>query len=314
MTRRIHSRITTDPRVILLIPTVEGRDFLADTLASVLEHAHCFDQLLLSVNGTTHQNADQILHEQELASRVNIKVFCTRRHLSAVQHSRFINKKLPAHAHDQDCIFLLADDDLLPAGANIKNYIQAIKNAHGTAVGMGRFATFEESKPIPFAQPQHIEPGESISPLEFLVRNQQGHRMTNISSMIVPYGIFKEASSFMWHLGSSGRRTEYILSTHRRVNLLYSPPSSSVLIRQHLGQEGRILSFESLLHDELVYISWIWIHQRAMRPWAQTVGQDFKTSRFRSLLLDLLKRRLKITTHRLFKFAMKIKLLCRHHL
>jgi hypothetical protein len=311
MTSQIYKLPSAEPSVILLIPTVEGRVFLPETLASVREHAHCFDRLLLSVNGATPYKAEQILLEQGFNLNVDTTLFCTRRNLSARQHFRFINKKLPRHARNQDLIFLLADDDILPAHADILEYIQAVQDENNGSVGMGRFATFDESSLIPSAQSQHIEPGESISPLEFLQRNEKGHRMTNISSMLIPYSIFKQASSFMWILGSSGRRTEYIFATHRSVNLLYSPPGSSALIRQHPGQEGRTLSFQSYLLDELVYISWVWIHQPAMRPWAQTVVQEFKASRFRSLLQELIKRRLNINAHWLYLLANKVKSLYR---
>lgn len=307
MTSRIHKFSSTDTSVILLIPTVEGRDFLPETLASVRKHAHCFDRLLLSVNGVTPYKAKQILLEQGFSSNTDSTLFCTGRNLTAMQHLKFIHKKLPEYARNQDLIFLLADDDILPAEADILKYIQVVQDGRDSSVGMGRFATFDESSPIPSGQSQHIEPGESISPLEFLQRNEQGHRMTNISSMLIPYSIFKQASFFMCNLGSSGRRTEYILATHRRVNLLYSPPACSAHIRKHPRQEGSTLSYDSYLFDELVYISWVWIHQPAMRPWERGVVQEFKLSRCRLLLKELLIRGLKKNAPLLFIFARKIK-------
>jgi len=313
MTIKANHHSGPDPRTILLIPTVEGRDFLAQTLSSVREHVHCFDQLLLSVNGTTPQKANQILLEQRVATKLATKVLCTRRHLSARQHLRFIHQKLSSCSRIDDYIFLLADDDLLPAEADINNYIRVVKDRANSVVGMGRIATFEDGNPISHAQSQHIEPGESISPLEFLERNQEGHRTTNISSMIIPCGIFKEASSFMWHLGSSGRRTEYIFATHKRVASLYSPPASSALIREHPNQEGRTLSFESYLHDELVYILWVWLHQPAMRQWGQATEQGFTLGRFRALLQVLLKIKLKRNAPLCYAFARKMKSLYRHH-
>lgn len=287
-----HHHSVLNPSVVLLIPTVEGRDFLAETLASVRPHANCFDLLILSVNGISSRNAEALLKSQDFTPSLNTIILCTGRALTAMHHQRFINNALPAYTQDGDLIFLLADDDLLPAGSDIKDYVRAIRDRGLGSVGMGRFGTFGDNQPAPSLQAQHVEPGESISPLDFLDRNQQGHRFTNISSMIIPFGLFKEACSFMWRMRSAGRRAEYIFATHSSAHSLYSPYFCSALIRQHAAQEGRTLSFESYLHDELVYILWVWLHQPAMRPWSRAVGQDFTFRRFRSFLRDLLKRKL----------------------
>jgi hypothetical protein len=285
-----HQPSTPKRRVILLIPTVESRDFLPETLASVRKHAHCFDRLLLSVNGESPQKAQQIIYEQGLGSLIDVKIICTHRHLSAIQHCKFYLKTLAHLAGDQDLIFFLADDDLLPVEAPISAYICSLNDGENCCVGMGRFASFGDTHAGPSLQSQHINPGESLRPVDFLKRNEQGHLWTNVSSMIIPFAIFRESLFFMWLLGSSGRRTEYIFAAHRRVDSLYCPQGTSALIRQHPEQEGRTLSYHSYLHDELVYIVWVWLHRPVFRPWNRAPGQDFSSSRFRGHLKELMKR------------------------
>ena len=263
--------------------------------------------LVLSVNGSNSQKAAQILRSQGISDSIAIALLCTRRFISARDHGRFVQKQLCGLAQRNDLIFLLSDDDLLPPNADIKSYIQVLKNSSGYTVGVGRFMSFVDGSLAVQSPSQHIKPGESITPLEFLRRNEQGHLTTNISSMIIPYEIFRQASYFMWRLGSSGRRMEYILASHKLVASLYSPPSPSALIRNHPFQESRTLSYESYLYDELVYIIWIWRHQPSMRQWGCAATGAFAPTRFRGLLQHLISLKLKRKAPLCHSFLKQIK-------
>lgn len=276
------------PKVILLIPTLESRNFLPDTLASLGEHLTCFDEIIISVNGFSVNNVKIAASKYGLLANPQSTVLCTNRSLTAVEHLRFIQSKLRRIASAQDLIFLLADDDLLPAGFDLEGYVNVVRLGAGACLGMGNFSSFESVHDLPMECAQHIGPGELIKPVDFLLRNQSGHLCTNMSSMLIPFGVFDRAASFMGFWGSSGRRFEYILATHRKLTSLYSPPSCSALIRQHPSQEGRTLSKESGLHDELIYILWVWLNQPIARPLlSSSVCQAFTLVSFLKIAIRL---------------------------
>jgi hypothetical protein len=266
MSIQLGSCAQTNQKVILLVPALESRNYLLDTLASLGENITCFDKIILSVNGFSTDNVKIAASKYGLLADPASTVLCTNRLMTAVEHLRFIQSKLRRVATAQDLIFLLADDDLLPADFDLTGYINVVRSGAGAYLGMGNFSTFESVHDLPMEQAQHVGPGELIKPVEFLLRNQSGHLFTNMSSMLIPFAVFDKATSFMVFWGSSGRRFEYILATHSNLTSLYSPPSCSALIRQHPTQEGRTLSKESGLYDELIYILWTWLNQPATRP------------------------------------------------
>ena len=288
----------SSPAVNLLIPTLESRsNYLVQALRSVKPHQCCFKRLVLSVNGSSSSNAQKAVIETGFSHNLPISVISTHSLLSARKHLRFIHNKLRAIISPQELIFLLADDDLLPDESGLSSYVDAVVRSPLTCVGMGNLSAFAASPATLSLLPQVISPGETISPAEFLVRNSKGYRSSSISSMIVPYMVFSHASLFLWYLGSSGRRTEYLFATHRSVLSLYSPLSCSSLIRQHPSQEGRVLSHASSLHDELVYILWVWYNQPSYRPLSSSsflfAPSEFSASRFLLLVRSLFALRLK---------------------
>lgn len=282
------------PKVILIIPTLESRNFLSNTLASLGEHLTCFDKVIISVNGSSVDKVKIATSSYGMLANSQSTVLCTNCPLTAVEHLRFIQGKLRRIASAQDLIFLLADDDLLPAGFDLAGYVNVVRSGAGACLGMGNFSSFESVHDLPVERAQHIGPGELIKPIDFLLRNQSGHLCTNMSSMLVPFEVFDKATSFMGFWGSSGRRFEYILATHSNLTSLYSPPSCSALIRQHPNQEGRTLSKESGLHDELIYILWVWLNHPITRPsLSGSVFQAFSLMSFLkiAILLSLMKCR-----------------------
>lgn len=266
MSIQLSSCAHTNQKLILLIPALESRNFLLDTLASLGENIICFDKIMLSVNGFSADNVKIAASKCGLLASPQSIVLCTNRLITAAEHLRFIQSRLRRVATAQDLIFLLADDDLLPADFDLAGYVNVVRSGAGACLGMGNFSTFESVHDLPMEHHQHIGPGELIKPVDFLLRNQSGPLLTNMSSMLVPFSVFDKAASFMCFWRSSGRRFEYILATHSNLESLYSPPSCSALIRQHPNQEGRTLSKESGLYDELIYILWVWLNQPATRP------------------------------------------------
>jgi hypothetical protein len=112
--------------------------------------------------------------------------------------------------------------------------------------------------------------------------------------MIVPHVVARDCLFFMSFWGSAGRRTEYIWATHCRIKQLQCPLSATAFIRKHPSQEGRTLSYNSYVHDELIYIVWVWLNQRAFLPWGRhSQAPDFTVERFLDLFKYLIRCQLR---------------------
>jgi len=280
--------------VVLVIPTLGSRTTIYSTLSSLSTRVSFFDQLVISVNGTSAERVGDILTALELYQHCEVHLLCTNKVLSAIRHIIFIRRHLQAAFGKKALLYFLADDDLVAPESNLQVYLEACQCAASSKVGMGNLHSFVDEPSKAEIENQHINPGETISSLEFLHRNLQGHLWTNISSMIVPCNVFLDCSLFMGLLGSAGRRTEYIWATHHSIKTLVCPSSPSALIRQHPAQEGRTLSYESYLQDELIYIIWVWLNQPAARPWsAIRHNYGFTFIRFKGLFKELLTLRLR---------------------
>jgi hypothetical protein len=285
--------ILSRPPRVLLIPTLEARKTIAETLCSLVSSQALFDDVIISVNGLSSDNVQTIIDRSGFGCGRQIHVLCTRKVIPAIQHSKFIVNYIRSVCSDESLIFLLADDDLVPPSCNINEYLKSCGRSLDAAVGMGNFVSFVDQQEVFADQPQHLLPGEQVTALEFLRRNKQGHLFTNMSSMVVPCYLFCEAVNFMAFWGSAGRRFEYILATHRDVALLFSPSFPSALIRHHPRQEGRTLSRASMLHDELIYIVWVWLNQPLTRPWSDLQNKyGFTLIRFVCVAVSLLRLRL----------------------
>jgi hypothetical protein len=281
--------------VVLVLPCLESRTTIKETLCSLEESSDLFDQIIISVNGLSPRFVQAVLANLDLRPRNSLMVFCTNRLLTAIDHAKFFMARLAVCAPADAWLFFLADDDLLAPRSSVQEYLREFRSSELNQVGMGHFLSFSKEQPQKLWQRQHIEPGASIKPYEFLLRNQSGHLFTNISSMIVPYVVARDCFSFMSFWGSAGRRTEYIWATHKRIKQLHCPLAATALIRQHPFQEGRTLSYDSYIHDELIYIVWVWLNQSAFLPWGRH-GQapDFTVNRFWSLAKDLTRRQLRL--------------------
>jgi hypothetical protein len=268
-------------RCILLIATLPERAaFLREAIDSVSRCAGCLDAVFISVNGNSAAQAQQICAESEAISQLPRRLLCTGNRISAVQHGVFVLKQIASSIASTDILLLLGDDDLLGAGESVSAYINHVKNAGVCTVGVGRFCTFTGDPQIARGECHSLEPGESASPLTYLARHNKLERLTNISGMLVPFSIYADAVRFMARFGSSGRRTEHILYSHRQVQLLYSPSVTTALIRRHSLQEGIALSYKSYFYDELVFIVWVWFNQPQTRPWHKRDDYGFTIARF----------------------------------
>lgn len=255
--------------LLLVIPTLEERNTLRDAIHSAVESMHLFHGIIVSVNGKRSDRARAIISEAIPNNKVPIWIYCTGKKLTATKHSSFILHQLRAHAKDATRLLLLADDDLLGNQQTLTDYANVACTDVCCTVGMGRFKTFTDRLVAAIEEKQHVGHGERIGSTEFLKREGLCSLFTSISSMIIPYHIFRDSLGFMGLLSSSGRRCEYILATHRSVTSLYSPSEPTAFIRIHPNQEGRTLSLESYYHDELVYTLWVWLNQPVTRPWSK---------------------------------------------
>jgi hypothetical protein len=252
---------------LLLLPTLETRKTISETLCSLASSQEIFDDIIISVNGLSSENVQKIVERSELRCKRQIHLLCTRRLIPAVQHLKFIANHIRSACADDSLVFLLADDDLIPSPCDVNGYLEFCDRIHSVTVGMGNLFSFTDRQG-PFAdQMQHLLPGEQITSLEFLRRYRQGHLSTNMSSMVVPCHVLYECADFMSRWGSAGRRFEYIVATHHAVAALFSPSTPSALIRHHPQQAGRTLSRVSGQQDELIYIAWVWLNQPSTRPW-----------------------------------------------
>jgi hypothetical protein len=280
--------------IALVLPCLESRTTIKETLCSLEESSDLFDEIIISVNGLSPRLVHTVLASLSLRPRNSLQVICTENNLTAVDHAKFIMRRLRVFVAAQAWLFFLADDDLLAPRSSIKKYLCSFRSSDLNHVGMGHFLSFSQEQPKKVWEKQHLEPGEAISPSEFLQRNQSGFLFTNISSMIVPHVVARDCLFFMSFWGSAGRRTEYIWATHRLIKMLQCPSAATAFIRQHPSQEGRTLSHDSGVHDELIYIAWVWLNQPSFLPWGQN-GQapDFTLSRFLNLYKSLIKSQLR---------------------
>lgn len=267
MTNNSRSNVFSCSRSILLLPSLESRHTITETLESLASSRDLFDDIVISVNGLSSEDVRKAIEHAGLTCRRRIHLLCTRSVIPAIRHMQFICEYIRPIFAVESLVFLLADDDLVPSSFALSEYLDACGRRNSTTVGMGNLVSFVDRQGPVTDQVQHLLPGEYITSLEFLQRNKQGHLSTNMSSMVIPCSLFCESIDFMARWGSAGRRLEYIMATHHAVTALFSPSSPSALIRQHPQQEGRTLSLASMHHDELIYITWVWINQPSTRPW-----------------------------------------------
>ncbi len=276
--------------IALLIPCLEGRPYTEETLSSLKGIIDLFDYIIISVNGLSTKRIQLICTAINLEIGKNHTILCTEKRLTYTMHLEFLRRKIRTILPPNAWLLFLADDDLLASRPNLINYLQLFRHANLDQVGMGNFMSFSKPDLPTKSEKQHIAPGESISPLQFLRRNEAGHLFTNISTMIVPHMVFSDCHAFMSSFRSVGRRTEYIWATHRNIKKLICPQAPTVLIRDHPSQEGRTQSFNALLRDELIYYGWIWRNQPLLRPWNNNKNNSYFTfKRFFLTLCDLVK-------------------------
>jgi hypothetical protein len=268
-------------RCILLIATLPERAaYFREAIDSASRCADLLDAVCLSVNGDSAAQAATIYADYPAFSKLPLHILCTGHRISAIQHSLFILKQICTTVSPTDILLLLGDDDLLAPSERLEPYIAKLKKGDGRMVGVGRFYTFTNDPLLANGECHSLEPGESTSPLTYLARHSKLERFTNISGMLVPFSIYADALRFMARFGSSGRRTEHIVYSHRRVRELYSPEKATALIRRHQLQEGVALSYRSYFYDELVFMLWVWMHQPQTRPWRNGGLYGFSLRRF----------------------------------
>jgi hypothetical protein len=278
-------------RCILLIASLPERaSYLREAIASASGCAPSLDALYLSVNGDSPAEAETICSEFASIRDLPTRILCTKRRLSAIEHGMFILKQISSSIAPTDILLLLSDDDLLASAESLSSYIRLVKENNGQMVGVGRFRTFDGVTEAAIQERHSLEPGETTTPLTYLARHHQVERLTNISGMLVPFSIYADAHRFMHRLGSSGRRTEHLLYSHRKVRALHSPCDASALIRRHPMQEGIVLSYKSYFYDELVFMLWVWIHQPQTRPWRHGGSYGFTIQRFLHFLRGYVNR------------------------
>jgi hypothetical protein len=278
-------------RCILVVATLPERvSYLREAIASASSCTPFLDALYLSVNGDSSEEAERICSEFFPFSDLPTRIFCTQRRLNAMEHAIFFLNQISSSLTPTDILLLLGDDDLLASPESLSSYIRLVKENSDQMVGVGRFSTFNEAVEAAIQEPHSLEPGEITTPLTYLVRHHQIERLTNISGMLVPFSIYADALRFMHLLGSSGRRAEHILDSHRKVRSLHSPSVASALIRRHPMQEGIVLSYKSYFYDELVFMLWVWIHQPQTRPWRQCRKYGFTIRRFLHFLRGYINR------------------------
>jgi len=255
-------------KVSLLMLTTESRfGFFKEALSSVLPHLLLFDSIYISCNGKLSEQAHLNLTSLISSLGIDICLNFTGRMIPAVAHAREVIQKIRPYLPPNQSILLLADDDIISPDFSIDQYVKSLSSFHGLCLGMGNFSTFESDVTIFEIPLMNIKPGEYIRPLDFLRRNQFDNRFTNMSTMLVPFCVLDDVYEFMYRLGSSGRRFEYMLASSAKIKMLYCPSTCTALIRKHPGQEGQYLSHSSRICDELIYILWIWKNQPKYRPW-----------------------------------------------
>jgi hypothetical protein len=278
-------------RCILLIASLPERaSYLREAIESASACALFLDALYLSVNGESPAAAERICSEFAAIRDLPTRIFCTKRRLSAIEHGIYILNQISPSLAPTDVLLLLSDDDLLASPESLGNYIKLVKENSDHMVGVGRFRTFREAVETAIHECHSLEPGETATPLTYLARHHQVERLTNISGMLVPFSIYADAHRFMHRLGSSGRRTEHLLYSHRKVRTLHSPSEASALIRRHAMQEGIVLSYKSYFYDELIFMLWVWLHQPQTRPWRHGSSYGFTIQRFLHFLRGYVNR------------------------
>lgn len=274
--------------VILLLPTLEGRDTLYDALRSVKPVAECFCEIIISVNGTTPQATQAIVSEIFEGHSIDIQVLCTGEAFEPIAHIRFMYHNLVDTLKHDMKVFMMADDDVLCSKESVCDYIAHYKSQRAGCIGFGNLLSSVDLTGEACDELQDLLPGEMISPLLFLERNRSGHLFTNITGMIVPSEVLLDAWNFMLRLGSKGRRYEYILASHAKVTTLLMPKEYTATIRVHRQQWGRALSNKFIYRDEIVYYLWVWSNQPLARPFAKGRNDyGFKIMGFFSLLLKV---------------------------
>jgi hypothetical protein len=293
MTSQIKFTISNDPgnlanagRLVMLIPTLEGRDTLPDALRSVKPVLEAFSYIIISVNGTSSETALSIIFELFGDCAIRVLILCTGQSLGPMAHMGFmagiLSKALP---HDVN-VFLMSDDDMLCDKENILSYIRAYENQGIGCVGIGNLLSSIDLFAAPKNEAQHLSPGETISPLLFLRRNRSGHLFSSITGTIVPFFILLESWLFMVKMGSMGRRYEYIILAHSKVRSLTMPKASTATIRLHREQWGRSLPNKLLFRDEIIYFLWVWFNHPCARPFRSGhKAYGFTLARFCSLFL-----------------------------
>jgi hypothetical protein len=181
----------------------------------------------------------------------------------------FIVNHLQEILSKDDLIMLLADDDCLCHDIDLNSYFDRLSLSPGAAQGVSRFALLPGDQPAPDLS-QTLCSGEAVSPLTFLIRDSTGHRFTSMCGMITPFEVLKDVAVFTKIMHGSGGRFEYMLMSHKAINILYSPNKAVAQIRLHPYQESRLLSSKDHLVNEFIYVIWIWMNQPKTRPWAES--------------------------------------------
>jgi hypothetical protein len=288
-------------KVVAVLPTLQSRDSVIQALSSLLRHMHLFDRIIISVNGKSRKNIDHVLSLFQLMASERIVVLLTGKLLSAVAHSQFIVNALNGTLCLQTAIFLMADDDILNPSPALATYLGAIRNSKIESVGMGLFMTFNDG-PLELMPTEQCfaDSDSSLQPLEFLSRSARNSNFSSITSMIIPFAVYRDVIGYMYSFGSAGRRCEYLFASHKTVKSLFVPSEPSAFIRLHDAQEGKVLSRLSLFWDEILYFIWVWDNQPQTLPWMSGASDyGFTLVRFVKLnirfLLELLRKIFSIT-------------------
>ena len=151
---------------ILVIPTLEGRKTVAETILSVASCGDLFSDIVISVNGLSSDYVSSLVERSGLRIVSRVHLLSTQCYIPATQHADFICKYLRLNFAGQTPVFLLADDDLVPSRLAISDYMNACL-ALPFAVGMGNLVSFVDDKDVFLDEIQHVLPGENIPVLSF---------------------------------------------------------------------------------------------------------------------------------------------------
>ena len=132
---------------ILVIPTLEGRKTVAETILSVASCGDLFSDIVISVNGLSSDYVSSLVERSGLRIVSRVHLLSTQCYIPATQHADFICKYLRLNFAGQTPVFLLADDDLVPSRLAISDYMNACL-ALPFAVGMCNLVSFVDDKDV----------------------------------------------------------------------------------------------------------------------------------------------------------------------